>query len=74
MYRIGEKVVVNDRMQWNHAYEISALASENFMPGFEPKFSPAAMLVMDEALEIHTTFVVPAVVPWPVGLSRRLCW
>lgn len=46
MYRIGETVVVNDRMQRNYEYEIAAPTGENFMPGFTPRFSPPEMLAL----------------------------
>jgi hypothetical protein len=46
MGRIGDTVVVNDRMQRNYQYELVAPAGEDFMPGFEPTFSPAQMLAM----------------------------
>jgi hypothetical protein len=44
MYGVGDTVVVNDRMQRNYRYEIVARTGEDFMAGFEPKFSPAEML------------------------------
>ena len=46
MGRIGDTVVVSDRMQRNYQYELVAPAGEDFMPGFEPRFSPAQMLAM----------------------------
>ena len=46
MYKIGDTVVVDDRMQRDYHYELFARTGEGFMPGFEPKFSPAEMLEM----------------------------
>jgi hypothetical protein len=46
MYRIGDTVVVNDRMQRNYRYEIVARSGEGFLPDFKPKFSPREMLAM----------------------------
>jgi len=44
MYRIGDIVVVNDRMQTNYRYEIVARSGRDFAEGFEPHFSPKEML------------------------------
>jgi hypothetical protein len=46
MYRIGDTVIVNDRMQCNYRYEIVARSGEDFMPRFGPRFSPRQMLAM----------------------------
>lgn len=46
MNRIGDTVVVNDRMQRNHHYKIVAPTGEEFVSGFKPEFSPAEMLAM----------------------------
>jgi hypothetical protein len=46
MWAIGDTVVVDDRMQRNYNYRIVAPAGENFMPGFEPRFTPAEKLTM----------------------------
>ena len=42
MYRVGDMVVVNDRMQRDYRYEIAAPPGKDFMPAF----SPAEMLAM----------------------------
>ena len=44
MYAVGDKVVVNDRMQQGYTYVISAPTGADFAPGFEPHFTPAEML------------------------------
>jgi hypothetical protein len=46
MYQIGETVIVNDRMQHGYRYEIVAPAGADFMPGFDPRFTPGEMLAM----------------------------
>jgi len=46
MYRVGDTVVVNDRMQKNYSYRISAPPGEEFDPAFTPAFSPKQMLEM----------------------------
>lgn len=37
-------VVVNDRMQRNYRYRLSAPAGRNFAPGFKPELTPKEML------------------------------
>ena len=44
MYKVGEVVVVSDRMQRDYRYEITAPAGADFAPGFAPHFTPAEML------------------------------
>ncbi len=44
MYRLGDIVRVNDRMQRGYAYEIMAPAGRQFDAEFEPKYAPAEML------------------------------
>lgn len=44
MYRIGDIVVVNDRMQKDYRYEIVARTGRDFAPGFTPHFTPKEML------------------------------
>ena len=46
MYGIGDTVYVRDRMQDDYSYEIVAPAGEDFLPGFQPQFSPAEMLAL----------------------------
>jgi hypothetical protein len=44
MYKIGDIVVVNDRMQRGYRYEIVARTGRDFADGFAPNFSPKEML------------------------------
>ncbi len=46
MYEIGDRIVVDDRMQHSYEYEISAPAGADFGSGFEPYYTPKAMLEM----------------------------
>ena len=46
MYRIGDKVNVNDRMQIDYEYLISERTGSNFGYDFAPHFSPEVMLKM----------------------------
>ena len=46
MYKIGDKVIVNDRMQRSYEYDVSERPGNNFGPGFEPHLSPKEMLQM----------------------------
>ncbi len=46
MYRVGDIVTVDDRMQRGYAYEIAAPSGGAFNPLFAPAFSPARMLVL----------------------------
>lgn len=46
MYRVGEVVRVDDRMQTGYAYRIAAPAGRDFAPGFEPRFTPKEMLAL----------------------------
>lgn len=46
MQRIDAIVIVNDQMQRNYQYQIVARAGEDFMAGFEPRFTPAEMLAL----------------------------
>lgn len=46
MQRIDAIVVVIDRMQRNYQDQIVARAGEDFMTGFEPRFTPAEMLAL----------------------------
>ena len=46
MYKIGDKVTVNDRMQNAYEYLISERTGSNFGYEFEPHFSPEEMLTM----------------------------
>jgi hypothetical protein len=43
-YRVGDTVVVNDRMQRNYRYAISAAPGRGFAPNFAPRFTPKEML------------------------------
>lgn len=44
MYRIGDIIRVDDRMQRGYAYEIVAAPGRSFGDGFAPHFTPAEML------------------------------
>ncbi len=44
MYEIGTLITVNDKMQTDYSYEITAPAGKRFAEGFEPHFSPQQML------------------------------
>jgi hypothetical protein len=46
MYRIGDVVVVDDRMQRGYRYRIVARTGRDFAPGFEPRFTPKEMLAL----------------------------
>jgi hypothetical protein len=46
MYKIGDIVSVNDRMQQSYDYVLTAPAGSDFGPGFEPHHSPREMLEM----------------------------
>lgn len=46
MYAIGDRAIVNDRMQRSYAYLISEPVGKNFDPGFTPYLSPHEMLQM----------------------------
>ena len=46
MYKIGDIVVVNDKMQRSYEYVISSLAGTGFKDGFEPYHTPQEMLEM----------------------------
>lgn len=46
MYAIGNRVVVNDRMQRGYAYEIVARPGADYAPGFEPHHAPKEMLAL----------------------------
>jgi hypothetical protein len=46
MYKVGDSVAVNDRMQRNYQYQIVARTGEDFLLGFRPQFSPNEMLAM----------------------------
>lgn len=43
-YRPGAIITVNDRMQRNYAYELSAPPGKQFAEGFTPYFTPEEML------------------------------
>ncbi len=43
-YKIGDKIVVNDLMQKNYSYVLSAKPGKNFDPEFKPELTPAQML------------------------------
>jgi hypothetical protein len=46
MYTIGDKVIVNDRMQKSYEYLISEQAGRNYDPEFDPHLNPKEMLEM----------------------------
>ncbi|SCA56562.1 conserved hypothetical protein [Candidatus Terasakiella magnetica] len=46
MYKIGDMVVVSDKMQHDYQYEIVAPYGRSFDDGFDPFYSPALMLEM----------------------------
>ncbi len=43
-YAPGSIIHVNDRMQTDHEYTLSAPVGEDFAPGFKPHFTPQEML------------------------------
>lgn len=43
---MGERIVVNDKMQTGYSYELTEPAGRNFADDFEPHFTPAEMLHM----------------------------
>jgi hypothetical protein len=44
VYKVGAIITVNDRMQWDYAYELVAPMGKQFAPGFTPFFTPKQML------------------------------
>ena len=44
MYQVGNRIIVDDKMQCGYEYTLSEPIGENFLPGFEPHFTPAEML------------------------------
>ncbi|MCB9983973.1 MAG: hypothetical protein H6861_09960 [Rhodospirillales bacterium] len=46
MYKIGDKVSVNDRMQSGYTYRLDASAGKGFAPDFRPHFAPKEMLAL----------------------------
>ena len=44
MAGIGRRIVVNDRMQKNYAYELTEPMGANFHPDFRPELTPREML------------------------------
>ena len=46
MYKVGDTVTVNDRMQISYQYEISAPYGSAFEDGFAPYYTPKEMLEM----------------------------
>ncbi|NNE85193.1 MAG: hypothetical protein HKN28_14610 [Alphaproteobacteria bacterium] len=44
MYKSGDIVIVNDKMQCSYSYEIVAPMGRDFAPDFEPHFTPKEML------------------------------
>jgi len=46
MMKVGDEVVVRDRMQPEYRYKLSAPAGEDFDPGFEPDLTPKQMLAL----------------------------
>jgi len=45
-YQIGERVVVEDRMQSGYSYELATKSGEDFAAGFDPYYTPAEMLTL----------------------------
>lgn len=45
-YKVGDTVVVNDRMQRNYRYKLVAPAGKHFLEGFTPRFTPKEMLAL----------------------------
>lgn len=43
---IGDKIVVNDKMQTGYFYELAAPAGDNFHSEFKPYYDPKEMLEM----------------------------
>jgi len=46
MYRIGDRLSVEDRMQKGYVYELAAPMGGGFGPGFTPRFPPKEMLAL----------------------------
>ena len=46
MYNVGDRVIVNDKMQRTYEYVIASPTGSDFDVGFEPYFSPKQMLEM----------------------------
>ncbi len=46
MYKVGDIVVVNDRMQSSYCYKIEAPTARDFASEFKPHFTPKQMLEM----------------------------
>lgn len=44
MYKIGDIVTVNDKMQRSYRYTVAAPLGDGFAPDFEPHFTPREML------------------------------
>ena len=44
MYKVGDKVLVNDKIQQGYEYRIDAPMGQEFDPAFKPRFSPKEML------------------------------
>lgn len=45
-YSVGDRVVVNDKMQSDYTYKLVAPRGQDFAAGFEPFYSPKEMLEM----------------------------
>ncbi|HOO82894.1 MAG TPA: hypothetical protein PK513_10380, partial [Alphaproteobacteria bacterium] len=44
MYKVGDKITVNDKMQSGYSYRLDAPMGKNFDPAFKPHFTPKEML------------------------------
>jgi hypothetical protein len=44
MHQVGNRIIVDDKMQRGYEYTLSEPIGENFLPGFDPYFTPAEML------------------------------
>ena len=45
-YKIGKKLIINDKMQKNYSYVLSAPYGKKFAMGFNPELSPRQMLIL----------------------------
>ena len=46
MYKIGDTILVNDKMQQSYTYTINSVTGDGFAPEFQPFYTPQKMLEM----------------------------
>ncbi|HEY3800436.1 MAG TPA: hypothetical protein VGL58_18955 [Caulobacteraceae bacterium] len=46
MHKVGDEIVVHDRMQDGYRYQLAAPSGRDFDPGFEPQLTPKEMLAL----------------------------